>query len=207
VLAALERRHASGQGAYIDISQYESGLMFLAGELLEFHTTGKVAQRSGNDDPEAMPHGAFACGDGGWLALSCWSDAEFTRFAQCIGRAGLRREPQAIEEALSSWLRERSADAAARELQAAAVHAHPVASVGDLFTDPQLAVRSQWQRKLHPVIGEHSYSGPPFVLSETPGAVTRAAPTLGADNETVFRGLLGLTAEEYAAYDAAGAFA
>jgi len=154
VLAALERRHASGQGAYIDISQYESGLMFLAGELLEYHTSGKVAERAGNHDPEAMPHGAFACGDGSWLALSCWSDAEFGRFAQCIGRPGLSREPEAIEKALSSWLRERSADAAARELQVAGVHAHPVASVGDLFTDPQLAVRRQWQRKLHPVIGD-----------------------------------------------------
>lgn len=207
VLAALERRHATGQGAYIDISQYESGLMFLAGELLEYHTSGEVAQRAGNRDPEAMPHGAFACGDGSWLALSCWSDGEFARFTQCIGRPGLRRELQAIEDPLSSWLRERSADAAARELQAAGVHAHSVATVGDLFTDPQLAVRGQWQRKLHPVIGEHSYSGPPFLLSETPGEVTRAAPTLGADNEAVFRDLLGLSAEEYAAYEAAGAFA
>ncbi len=206
VLAALERRHQTGEGSYIDISQYESGLMFLAGELLEYHTTGKVAERAGNRDPEAMPHGAFACG-GSWLALSCWSDAEFARFAQCIGRTGLRREPKAIEEALSPWLRERTADAAARELQAAGVHAHAVASVGDLFTDPQLASRGQWQRKRHPVIGEHSYSGPPFVLSETPGEVARAAPTLGADNQTVFRELLGLGAEEYAAYEAAGAFA
>ncbi|OGA66035.1 MAG: CoA-transferase [Betaproteobacteria bacterium RIFCSPLOWO2_12_FULL_65_14] len=207
VLAALERRHQTGEGAYIDISQYESGLMFLAGELLEYHTTGKVAERAGNDDPDAMPHGAFACGGGGWLAVSCWSAAEFARFAQCIGRAGLRREPQAIEEALSSWLRERSADAAARALQAVRVHAHAVATVGDLFTDPQLAARAQWQRKVHPVIGEHSYCGPPFVLSETPGEVTRPAPTLGADNEAVFRNLLGLTAEEYAACEAAGAFA
>lgn len=196
VLAALERRHQTGEGSYIDISQYESGLLFLAGELLEYHSAGKVAERAGNDDPEAMPHGAFACAGGGWLALSCWSADERRRLEALV-------QPHSLEE----WLAERDAGAAAQALQAAGVHAHPVATVGDLFTDPQLAARAQWQRKRHPVIGEHSYSGPPFVLSETPGEVTRPAPILGGDNEAVFRDLLGLSAEEYASYEAAGAFA
>jgi len=36
------------------VSQYECGLMFLAGPLLDFHTSGRVAQRSGNADPEGV---------------------------------------------------------------------------------------------------------------------------------------------------------
>jgi crotonobetainyl-CoA:carnitine CoA-transferase CaiB-like acyl-CoA transferase len=196
VLAALERRHATGQGAYIDISQYESGLMFLAGELLEYHATGKVAERAGNEDPQALLHGAYRCAGGSWIALSCWSKEELRKLESLV-------KPVSVEQ----WLAERDPSAAAQALQAAGVHAHQVESVADLFSDPQLAARGQWQRKLHPVIGEHSYSGPPFVLSETPGEVTRPALTLGGDNETVFRDFLGLTAEEYAAYEAAGAFA
>ncbi|TAK82788.1 MAG: CoA transferase [Betaproteobacteria bacterium] len=196
VLAALERRHASGEGAYIDISQYESGLMFLAGELLEYHTAGKIAERAGNRDPEAVLHGVYRCAGGTWIALSCWSEDECRRLEALV-------QPKSVDD----WLAERSAEAAAQMLQAAGVHAHPVESVADLFGDPQLAARAQWQGKVHPVIGAHSYCGPPFILSETPGEVTKAAPMLGADNEAVFRGLLGLSAEEYAAYDAAGAFA
>jgi crotonobetainyl-CoA:carnitine CoA-transferase CaiB-like acyl-CoA transferase len=190
VLAALERRRATGQGAYLDVSQYECGLLFIAGELLDYHASGKVAARTGNDDPEASPHGAFLCGDGRWLALSCWSDAERARL------------PSNLED----WLGARTADAAASELQAVGVHAHPVNSVADLFSDPQLAARGQWRRRVHDVIGEHSYCGPAFALSETPGDVTGPAPTLGRDNEEVFRGLLGLSAEEYRASEAAGAF-
>jgi crotonobetainyl-CoA:carnitine CoA-transferase CaiB-like acyl-CoA transferase len=190
VLAALERRRATGRGAYLDVSQYECGLLFIAGELLEYHSSGRIAGRAGNDDPDAEPHGAFRCADGRWLALSCWSDAERARL------------PSNLEE----WLRERSAEAAASELQAAGVHAHPVNSVGDLFTDPQLAARGQWRRRRHAVIGEHSYCAPAFLLSETPGEVTEPAPTLGRDNEKVFRGLLGLSAAEYAACEAGGAF-
>lgn len=191
VLAALERRDATGKGAYLDVSQYECGLLFIAGELLEYHSSGRVAERAGNADPDADPHGAFACGDGRWLALSCWNDAERARL------------PENLEE----WLARRSAQAAAGELQAARVHAHPVNSVADLFADPQLAARGQWRRRVHEVIGEHAYCAPAFRLSATPGDVTGAAPTLGRDNEAVFRGLLGLTAEEYSAFEDAGAFA
>jgi crotonobetainyl-CoA:carnitine CoA-transferase CaiB-like acyl-CoA transferase len=195
VLAALEQRRATGKGAYIDVSQYECGLMFIAGELLDYHLTGRVAGRAGNDDREAAPHGVFGCGDGSWLALSCWSDAERARLAEAVGSE------------LETWLGGRSADAAARALQAAGVHAHAVNTVADLFSDPQLEARGQWRRRVHEVIGEHAYCAPAFTLSDTPGEVSAAAPTLGRDNAAVFRGLLGLTAEEYAACEAAGAFA
>ncbi|HET7362665.1 MAG TPA: CoA transferase [Burkholderiales bacterium] len=191
ILAALERRRLTGQGAYLDVSQYECGLMFLAGELLDYHTSGRVAERVGNDDPDAMPHGAYPCAGGTWLALSCWSDAERAR----------------LPAQLDQWLAARTAHAAAAELQAAGVHAHPVNTIADLFTDAQLAGRGQWQRRAHEVIGEHAYCAPAFALSATPGEVTRAAPTLGRDNAAVFRELLGLSAQEYGAYEAAGAFA
>ena len=191
VLAALERRRASGQGAYLDVSQYECGLMFLAGELVDYHTSGHVAERVGNDDADAMPHGAFPCAGGTWIALSCWSDTERARLPAQLDR----------------WLGARAADSAAAELQALGVHAHPVNTIADLFRDAQLAARGQWHRRTHDVIGEHAYCAPSFALSATPGEVTGAAPTLGRDNTAVFRELLGLDARELDVYEAGGAFA
>lgn len=195
VLAALEQRRRTGAGAWLDVSQYECGLMFLAGPLLEYHLSGRVAQRAGNDDPDAVLHGAYPCADGTWIAVSCWSAEERGRLDAATG-------PQSLE----AWLAVRPADAAAQALQSAGVHAHAVNTVADLFADPQLAARRQWRRRPHPVIGDQAYCFPAFDLSETPGDVTRAAPTLGADNDRVFRELLGLSADELAAYEAAGAF-
>jgi crotonobetainyl-CoA:carnitine CoA-transferase CaiB-like acyl-CoA transferase len=195
VLAALEQRRRTGAGAWLDVSQYECGLMFLAGPLLEYHLSGRVAQRAGNDDPDAVLHGAYPCADRTWIAVSCWSAEERRRLDVAIG-------PQSLE----AWLAARPADAAAQALQAAGVHAHAVNTVAELFADPQLAARRQWRRRPHPVIGDQAYCFPAFDLSETPGDVTRAAPTLGADNDRVFRELLGLSADELAAYEAAGAF-
>jgi len=219
VLAALEQRRRSGKGSYIDLSQYEAGLLFLAGPLLDYHLTGRVAERAGNDDPDAAPHGAYRCASDGWIALSCWSDAEFEALATAIGRrewsrdarfstlAGRKNAAAAIDSGIGTWTREREAAAAAALLQGAGVAAHPVNSMADLFRDPQLVARGHWSRRHHPVIGEHSYCGPAFQLSETPGGVTSAAPLLGADNDKVFRGILGLTDPEYAAMREAGAFA
>ena len=195
VLAALEKRRRTGTGSDLDLSQYECGLLFLAGPLLEYHTSGRIAERAGNDDPDAVLHGAYPCANGTWIALSCWSQEEYQRLLAVTAP----REP-------SEWLAAREADVAARALQAAGVHAHAVNTVADLFTDPQLAARRLWRRRRHPVLGNQAYCFPAFDLSETPGEITRAAPALGADNEQVFRGLLGLTTEEFAAYDAAGAF-
>ena len=219
VLAALEQRRRTGAGAHIDISQYEAGLLFLAGPLLEYHLTGRIAERVGNDDPAAAPHGAYRCESDGWIALSCWSDEEFTALAATIGRpewsrdarfstlAGRKSAAAAIDAGIGSWTRERGAAVAAALLQGAGVHAHPVDTIADLFTDPQLVARRHWRRRRHPVIGDHAYCGPAFELSETPGDVTSAAPLLGADNDKVFREILGLSDADYAAMREAGAFA
>ena len=218
VLAALERRHRTGAGAHIDVSQYEAGLMFLAGPLLDYHLTGRIAERSGNDDPDAAPHGVYRCDADGWIALSCWSNEEFSALAAAIGRpewshearfatlAGRKSATAAIDERICAWAREREAPAAAALLQRAGVPAHPVNTMADLFTDPQLAARRHWQRRRHPVIGDQAYCGPAFGLSDTPGEVTAAAPLLGADNDKVFRECLGLSASDYAAMRDAGAF-
>ena len=217
VLAALERRRRSGRGAHLDVSQYECGLMFLAGPLLDYHQRGSIAARAGNDDPDAAPHGAYRCRDGGWLVLSCWSDAEFARLARVIGRpawadtasfAGLaarKRSACERDEAIAVWAAGCSAPAAAALLQAAQVHAHDVATMADLFSDPQLLARKQWRRRRHPVIGPQAYLFPAFDLAGMPGEITAPAPLLGADNETVFREFLKLTSEQYDAARASGA--
>jgi crotonobetainyl-CoA:carnitine CoA-transferase CaiB-like acyl-CoA transferase len=218
VLAALDRRRRTGRGAYIDVSQYECGLMFLAGPLLEYHRSGKVAERAGNTDPDAAPHGAYRARGDGWIALSCWSNAEFAALTRVIDRAELASDARyatlaarqanagALDGTIGEWIRTRDADEAAQLLQAAGVHAHPVNTVADLFTDPQLAARTLWRRRPHAVFGEQVCGFPAFDLSETPGEITRAAPRLGEHTEHVFRELLGMSAEEYRTHQAAGAF-
>lgn len=218
VLAALEHRRTTGKGTWIDLAQYETGLHFVAGALLDYHQNGHVAQRNGNADPHAEPHGCFACRDSGWVAVSCWSDSEFARFAAALGDPALASDPRyrsaaarraeraSLNERITRWTAGQTAEQAAESLQACGVHAFPVNTVADLFADPQLVHRRSWRRRRHPIIGEQTYAFPAFDLDRTPGDVTAPAPCLGADNRTVCCELLGISEDEYRSLEASGAF-
>jgi crotonobetainyl-CoA:carnitine CoA-transferase CaiB-like acyl-CoA transferase len=220
VLAALEQRRRTGEGCVIDLSQYEAGLQFLAPVLLEHAANGAVPTRDGNRDSIAIPHGVYPSqGEDRWVALSVWSDAEWARFRQVLGdpvwardgtlgsAEGRRAREAELDARIAEWTRTRTREEAVAALRARGLNAAPVESVGELFDDPQLAHRGVWQRAPHAGLGEIGLMAPPFALSETPARADRAGPTLGEHNEDVFKGLLGLSADEYDSLAADGVFA
>jgi len=91
-------------------------------------------------------------------------------------------------------------------LQAAGVAAYPVVTMAGLFSDPQLRARRQFRVRRHPEMGDHAYCYPGFDLAEAPGDIVGPAPCVGADNDFVFRDLIGLTQTEYDAYRKQGVF-
>jgi crotonobetainyl-CoA:carnitine CoA-transferase CaiB-like acyl-CoA transferase len=93
VLAALDRRRRTGEGAFIDLAQYEAGLQFVAPALLDYTLNGVSPRRNGNTDPLAVPHGCFRCRDGRWVVLSCWDDDEWSRLASLIDGASAAPAP------------------------------------------------------------------------------------------------------------------
>lgn len=218
VLAALIQSRRTGKGAYIDMSQYESGLLFMGSALQDYFATGRLADRCGNDDAEAAPHGAFPCRDNEWVALSCWSDADFAALAGIMGNpklageadfataAGRRAHKQPLEERISAWTREQTADAVAEALQTAGIAAYPVVTMAGLFSDPQLVARRHWRVRRHSEMGDQAYAFPGFDLAEVPGDIVGPAPCLGDDNEYVFRDLVGLSEAELETYRSRGVF-
>jgi len=220
ILAALERRRRTGEGCVIDLSQYEAGLQFLAPALLEHAANGTVPTRDANHDRVAVPHGVYPSrGDDRWVALSVWSDDEWVRLREVLGdpawsrdaglgsAAGRRAREAELDARIAEWTKARTREDAVGALRARGLSASAVESVGELFDDPQLAHRGVWRRAPHAGLGEVGLMAPPFALSETPAHADRAGPTLGEHNEEVFKGLLGLSADEYASLAAAGVFA
>ncbi len=218
ILAALDRRRRTGRGASIDISQYETGLHFMAGALFANHRDGIVAERCGNRDAEAVPHGAYPCLDDRWVTFSCRSDAEFKTLVRRFGLLALgedrrfatakarRRNVEALDAILAEHCRELDSEAIAASLQAVGIAAYPVNTIADLFHDPQLLERRIWRRHRHGEIGDQAYVFPAFDLAATPGEITGPAPLLGGDNDIVFKEFLGMTKEEFDAYAGRNAF-
>ncbi len=218
VLAALDQRRRTGEGCFIDLSQYEAGLQFIGGGLLDYSANGVVADREGNRDPVAAPHGCFPCRDDQWCAISCWSDEEWGRFCRAAGQvdwladarfasAAERKEHEdALNLLIGAWTSAQSSDWIMEHLQRHGVHAAKVNSMRDLFSDPQVAFREVWQEREHAEIGRHHYRMVSYQLSETPGRVRGAAPCLGEHNEEAFLDWLKLSEEEYRDFEELGAF-
>jgi crotonobetainyl-CoA:carnitine CoA-transferase CaiB-like acyl-CoA transferase len=207
LLAALDHRRRTGEGCYIDISQVESGILFQSAELADYFMQGTITARMGNADRQMAPHGVYPCQPDGsgerFVAIAVRDDTDWQRLATVLGRADLaagerlrtapgRRACQAeLDAVIADWTRHRSAGQVQEQLQAAGVPAHVSSSSKDFCTDPQLAHRGHLISLPHPLHGTTTVEGPRYLLSETPGRVSRAAPTLGQDNEHVLTQILG----------------
>ena len=208
ILAALEYRERTGKGQYIDQSQFESALHFLAPALLDYSVNGRIATRIGNRDPYAAPHGAYRCrGEDRWCVIAVTSDEEWQafsgvvaeewtkdpRFGTILGRKGNEDE---LDRLVEGWTLNRSAEEVMALLQQAGVPAAVVQNAEDLFSDPQLEHRGHFVVLDHPEIGPYSISSAAFRLSRCANRPRSPAPLFGEHNEYVLREFLGMSADE-----------
>ena len=90
ILAALEYRRRTGQGQYIDQSQSETALHFLAPALLDYTVNHRVQERSGNRDPHMAPHGVYrAAGEDRWVAIAIATETQWQAFCYVLHRPEL----------------------------------------------------------------------------------------------------------------------
>jgi len=83
-------------------------------------------------------------------------------------------------------------------LQERGVAAGVVQNASDLANDPQLKARGFFVELDHPELGKTMSDATPVRLSGTPAKYNRAAPTLGQDNDYVYKQLLGMSGNEVA---------
>lgn len=208
LLAALDHRRRTGEGCWLDVSQAEAGIQFLAPQIAECAENGRIVTPQGNRDPAMAPHGVFPClpippNAEGWVAIAVRDDAEWHRLAGLIGGevlAGDRRfttlevrkaNEDGLEPIVQGWTSCRTAIAAECALQAIGVPAHNVASSHDMENDPQLKARHHFIKLSHATMGETTVESPRYQLSETPGSPLRSAPHFGRDNQFVLERILG----------------
>jgi benzylsuccinate CoA-transferase BbsF subunit len=222
VMAALEHRRRTGRGQYIDLSQYENGVQFVAPGILEQQLLGTAPTRRGNRHEFAAPHGVFPCrgqskGQDSWIAISVFDDEEWQRLVKAMRKPAWaeslrfasqlsRKENEAdLDTQLAKWTRRQTADDLMQKLQKAGVHAAKVNTIADLFSDPQLEHRGHWGAVPHAEVGPHHVEMPAYALSETPAATPTPEPLLCEHTEMVLEKLLGLSKAEVEALAAQGA--
>ena len=220
VLAALLHRARTGEGQYIDLSQWETSMAVLPDALVEYTMNGTPPARDGNRDRHLAPHGIFrAAGHDRWIAVAVEDDAAWVRLAALLGGPELASDPRyatlaarkhhedELEALLTSWTSERSPEEATATLQAAGIAAFTAATNRDIAEDPHLRARGFFVELPHPEVGTRQHIGIPWRMSASDCRVRRPAPCLGTDTDAVLREVCGYTAAEIDTLRAAQALA
>jgi len=209
ILAALTYRRRTGQGQYIDLSQYENGVHFHGPLLLDYANNNRVSGRMGNRSPYSAPHGAYRCrGEDRWCTIAVSTDEEWQSFKRVIGDPDWAEDPRfgslqarkenedELEKLVEEWTVNHTAEEVMNLMQAAGVAAGVVETNQDfLENDPQLKHRHAFWPVDHPETGRHNLPAPPFTLTKSLYEVRRP-PLLGEHNEHVLKKILGISDEE-----------
>jgi benzylsuccinate CoA-transferase BbsF subunit len=212
ILAALWHRQRTGEGQYIDQSQWESAIAVLPEGLMAQVMNGAQPERMGNRSPFMSPHGTFRCaGDDEWVSIACGSDEEFVALCRVMERPDLAGDPRfaaltdrkanedALEAEIAAWTAGRDRWQITRSLQADGVAAYPSMTSRDLVDDPHLRERGIFVELEHPEVGVRTHVGIPWQMSGTPCAVEHPAPLLGQHTDDVLRDVLHMTDAQIAA--------
>jgi benzylsuccinate CoA-transferase BbsF subunit len=219
ILAALFHRKKTGEGQYIDMSQWECAMALLPEGILDYTFNGIEPTRIGNRDPLMAPHGVFRCLDrpekllgntiDQFVAITCEDDLDWGRLARAMGRPELADDPKfaslqsrktnedELEAIIEQWTLTRRAAEVAEILQHAGVTAAVVADNRYLSEeDSHLAARDYWVYREHPEVGKKQHAGVPWKMSRTETIVRAAAPTIGQHTDEILIDLLGYSSEE-----------
>jgi benzylsuccinate CoA-transferase BbsF subunit len=219
LIAALIHRQRTGRGQYLDVSQNEASIHYLAPLMLDYFTSGHVAERTGNECEYAAPHGAYPCkGDDRWCAIAVFTNQEWEAFCNVLGNPewsgrpefatilGRKRVEEDLNALIAQWTRQRTAEEVMDLMQAAGVPAGVILAPDDLLRDPQLTHRGHIWHIEHGELGNHPHIGESFQLSETPVAPRMPAPLLGEHTEYVCTQIIKMADEEFVELMSEGVF-
>jgi crotonobetainyl-CoA:carnitine CoA-transferase CaiB-like acyl-CoA transferase len=209
MMALYHRDVTGGPGQQIDLSLYETMFRFTDTMVSAYDQLGMVRQRTGNVHQAAAPGNNFQTKDGRFIVMTISGDVLFKKLCRAIGRedaaVDVRFENHEtrwqyvheLNSMVSDWMASRDADVIAAALNEHGVPFSIIYSVEDIFQDPHYLARENVISVEHPTLGNVKMPGVVPRMSATPSAPPQAAPALGAHNEEVFMGLLGMQRDEF----------
>jgi len=132
-----------------------------------------------------------------YLNIGAANQANWERLCHCIGRQDLLEDPrfctnpermqnlQALSATLEEIFVQESTAHWLEILEKAGVPSGPIYTFSEVYADPQVRARDMVVETNHPTAGPVQNIGIPIKLSETPGAIRNAAPTLGQHTDEI----------------------
>ncbi len=205
VLAALNHRHATGEGQHIEVNLLSSALSGLVNQTSAFVAGGVVPFRMGNSHPSLFPYEPLPCADGE-LIVTAGNDGQFRRLVEVLGVPELADDPRfgrnedrtanrdELRPLLVERLRTRPKLDWFRDIIAAGVPCGPINTI-----DQGVAFAEEVGLDPVVMVGEGAAAVPsvrnPITFSTTPPAYRLPPPTLDEHGDDI-RGWLARPAGE-----------
>lgn len=196
ILAALNRRMATGEGCIVDASLYETALCWMSNAVPTAQATGKSPERQGTTARGMAPYQGYECADG-WLIVAAPNDRLFERLSGALGHPEWPADPRfesnqkrwdnldALNAEMIPVLKGDTREAWRRRLDEVGVPSAPVRDTLEMMADAQTKVLGMLQK---PEGDGPLLMGLPLSFDGVRPAMHRYAPALGADNAAIKSG-------------------
>ena len=216
VLMALYWRDTigKGKGQVVDASITESCFAMLESALPEYDKVGFIRQPSGTGLANVSPSNIFPTKDEKWVVIAANLDAMFKRLCDAMEQPELADDPRysthqargencdELDARIADWTREFTATELDVRLDEHGVVSGPIYSIEDIVNDPHYQARGMIRRYQDDELGDIAVPGFVPLLSETKSEIAWLGPSkVGAHNEEIYCGLLGMTPTELQALE------
>ncbi len=210
LLAYIGReRVTKGAGQVVDVAIFESIFNLMEAVVPEFDGAGVVREASGSTLTGIVPSNIYPTLDGKTIIIGANTNPMFQRLCELMGDASMGHDPRyqennqrvehqaEIDGVIGRWTGSLTQTDVLAQLESAGVAAGPIYNVQDMFADPQYQARGLFEEVA-------TQSGPlkiPAIiprLADTPGKTEWAGAMLGAHNDEIYAGLLGMSAADIA---------
>ena len=189
-LAALQRRHLTGEGCVVDTSLFETAMGWMGQHIAGYSATGRQPPRHRTGNPKLIVFQAFDTADGE-VVVAAANDRLFRKFAEVIGRPDIAADARYRSNAdriahretllpeLEAAMRRRSSAAWEALLEEAGVPCSPINDIAAVLAHPH----TEAMGVVHTMPGTtlHGIGLPVSFDGARPG-VRSSAPALGVDN-------------------------
>ena len=218
ITTALVRRARTGKGAVLDVAMQDAVFPTLTSALGAYYAVGGNPPRTGNHH-QAMavaPYNVYAAADG-HVAIICIREGHWQSLARAMGRPELTQDPRfesmkerarhmaATDAAVEAWTSTLPKAEVFRICQEHDVICAPVQSLDDVLNDPHLLERGALAKLAHEHFGDVTLPSTALRFEDVEPPPVTLPRALGADNESIYGGLLGLDDSELESLAEAGA--
>jgi CoA:oxalate CoA-transferase len=204
ILAALERRHRTGEGETIDISMLDCQAAMLTYQAAYFLHARKVPARQGSGHDSIPIYRGFTGGDGKDFVVCAITEGNWQALCRVLAKPELPRDPRfatnrdryqnrmALWAILEESFKARPAAEWVARLEGESIPVAVVNTLDQVVADPQIVHRHMVTELTAPDGRHAKVMGNPIALADSPPAETRMAPRLGEDTADMLSEVLGL---------------